>query len=39
MRKYMVMLRGINVGGRKTIRMTELRADLFESLGFEQVPT
>jgi uncharacterized protein (DUF1697 family) len=32
------MLRGINVGGQKTIRMAELQR-LYESLGFVQVQT
>jgi uncharacterized protein (DUF1697 family) len=32
------MLRGINVGGQKTIRMTELK-EIYESLGYSQVTT
>src|SRR5580693_4167387 len=35
---YISMLRGINVGGHKRIRMDQLRAS-FEALGFEQVKT
>jgi uncharacterized protein (DUF1697 family) len=35
---YISMLRGINVGGHKLIKMDKLRA-LFEELGFEQVKT
>lgn len=35
---YVSMLRGINVGGHKRIKMDELRAS-FEVLGFEQVKT
>jgi uncharacterized protein (DUF1697 family) len=35
---YVSMLRGINVGGHKLIKMDKLRA-LFEALGFEQVKT
>jgi uncharacterized protein (DUF1697 family) len=35
---YISMLRGINVGGHKLIKMEKLRA-LFEALGFEQVKT
>src|ERR1700734_691383 len=35
---YISMLRGINVGGHKRIKMDKLRA-LFEALGFEQVKT
>ena len=35
---YVAMLRGINVGGNKIIKMDRLRAS-FESLGFEQVQT
>jgi uncharacterized protein (DUF1697 family) len=35
---YVSMLRGINVGGHKTIKMDQLRAS-FEALGFEQVQT
>jgi len=35
---YIAMLRGINVGGHKKIKMDQLRAS-FEGLGFEQVKT
>lgn len=35
---YVSMLRGINVGGHKTIKMDQLRHSL-EALGFEQVKT
>ncbi|MGA9544513.1 MAG: DUF1697 domain-containing protein [Candidatus Sulfotelmatobacter sp.] len=35
---YISMLRGINVGGNKRIKMDRLR-ESFESLGFEQVKT
>src|SRR5580704_2774351 len=35
---YVAMLRGINVGGHKRIKMDQLRAS-FEALGFEQVRT
>ena len=35
---YVSMLRGINVGGHKRIKMEELR-ESFEALGFEQVKT
>ncbi|MFZ3278605.1 MAG: DUF1697 domain-containing protein [Candidatus Sulfotelmatobacter sp.] len=35
---YISMLRGINVGGNKRIKMEKLR-DSFEALGFEQVKT
>jgi uncharacterized protein (DUF1697 family) len=35
---YVSMLRGINVGGHKRIKMDRLRAS-FEALGFEQVKT
>jgi uncharacterized protein (DUF1697 family) len=35
---YISMLRGINVGGHKRIKMDRLRAS-FEALGFEQVKT
>ncbi len=35
---YISMLRGINVGGHKRIKMDKLRAS-FEALGFEQVET
>ena len=34
MRTYISLLRGINVGGHKKIRMAELRL-LYESLGFQ----
>ncbi len=35
---YISMLRGINVGGHKRIKMDQLRKS-FEALGFEQVRT
>jgi len=35
---YISMLRGINVGGHKRIKMDQLRAS-FEALGFDQVKT
>jgi uncharacterized protein (DUF1697 family) len=35
---YVAMLRGINVGGHKRIKMDQLRAS-FEALGFERVRT
>ena len=35
---YVAMLRGINVGGHKRIKMDPLRKSL-EGLGFEQVKT
>src|SRR5260370_28332461 len=35
---YISMLRGINVGGHKKIKMDQLRKS-FEALGFEQVKT
>lgn len=35
---YIAMLRGINVGGHKRIKMDQLR-ESFEALGFEQVKT
>jgi uncharacterized protein (DUF1697 family) len=35
---YIAMLRGINVGGNKRVKMDELRKS-FEALGFEQVKT
>jgi uncharacterized protein (DUF1697 family) len=35
---YVSMLRGINLGGHKKIKMDQLRAS-FEALGFEQVKT
>jgi uncharacterized protein (DUF1697 family) len=35
---YVAMLRGINVGGQKKIKMDRLR-EAFEALGFEQVKT
>jgi uncharacterized protein (DUF1697 family) len=38
MQVYIAMLRGINVGGHKRIKMEQLRAS-FEELGFEQVKT
>jgi uncharacterized protein (DUF1697 family) len=36
--KYVAFLRGINVGGHKTIKMEELKK-AFEALGFESVKT
>ena len=36
--RYVAFLRGINVGGHKVIKMTDL-ARLFESFGFEHVKT
>ncbi|PKA82565.1 uncharacterized protein (DUF1697 family) [Ulvibacter sp. MAR_2010_11] len=38
MKKYIALLRGINVSGHKKILMTDLKA-LFEALGFEKVQT
>jgi uncharacterized protein (DUF1697 family) len=38
MTDYVSFLRGINVGGNKTIRMTALK-ELFESMGFEGAKT
>src|SRR5688500_16517828 len=38
MPKYVALLRGINVGGHKVIRMSELAA-MFSSLGFTNVRT
>jgi uncharacterized protein (DUF1697 family) len=38
MQTYISMLRGINVGGHKSIKMDQLRKS-FEALGFEQVKT
>src|ERR1700674_4550492 len=35
---YISMLRGINVGGHKPVKMDQLRKS-FEALGFEQVQT
>jgi uncharacterized protein (DUF1697 family) len=35
---YISMLRGINVGGRKKVKMVELKG-LYESLGFSDVKT
>lgn len=37
-KKYIALLRGINVGGKNKIDMTELRL-LFESIGFIKVVT
>jgi uncharacterized protein (DUF1697 family) len=38
MNQYVALLRGINVGGKNLVRMTELKACL-EGLGFENVST
>ena len=38
MNQYAALLRGINVGGKNLIRMTELKA-CFEALGFKNVST
>lgn len=38
MSKYAAFLRGINVGGHKTVKMEELKK-AFETLGFEKVKT
>ena len=38
MPRYVALLRGVNVGGRRTVAMAELRA-LFESLGHTDVST
>jgi uncharacterized protein (DUF1697 family) len=38
MNQYIALLRGINVGGKNLIKMTELKA-CFETLGFEKVRT
>lgn len=38
MSQYVALLRGINVGGKNLIKMTELKA-CFEALGFENVRT
>jgi uncharacterized protein (DUF1697 family) len=35
---YLALLRGINVGGKNLVRMTDLRA-AFESMGFDDVAT
>lgn len=35
---YIAMLRGVNVGGRGSIKMESLRA-LFEKMGFDQIQT
>lgn len=36
--QYLVLLRGINVGGKNIIKMTDLKAS-FEEMGFSQVAT
>jgi uncharacterized protein (DUF1697 family) len=36
--KYVALLRGINVGGKNTIKMETLR-EMFDSIGFENVKT
>jgi uncharacterized protein (DUF1697 family) len=38
MNQYVALLRGINVGGKNLIKMTELK-DCFEGLGFQNVRT
>jgi uncharacterized protein (DUF1697 family) len=38
MTQYLVLLRGINVGGKNIIKMADLKAS-FESMGFENVQT
>jgi uncharacterized protein (DUF1697 family) len=38
MNQYVALLRGINVGGKNLIKMTDLKA-CFEALGFENVKT
>lgn len=38
MTRYVALLRGINVGGKNLIKMTDLKA-CFEALGFENVST
>ena len=38
MKRYVALLRGINVGGRAKVAMADLRA-VFESLGFDDVRT
>ena len=38
MTTYISMLRGINIGGHKSVKMDELRKS-FEAMGFEQVKT
>ena len=38
MKRYIALLRGINVGGHKKLKMTDLKL-LFEDLGFENVTT
>lgn len=38
MNQYLVLLRGINVGGKNLIKMTELKS-IFEKMGFEDVKT
>jgi len=38
MKKYIALLRGINVSGQKKIKMTELKS-LFKKMGFESVET
>ena len=38
MNQYVALLRGINVGGKNLIKMTDLKAG-FETLGFENVST
>jgi len=36
--RYLALLRGVNVGGRNLVKMTDLRA-AFEGMGFEDVAT
>ena len=38
MKNYIAILRGINVGGKRVIIMSDLR-DLFSELGFEDAKT
>ena len=36
--QYLALLRGINVGGKNIIRMSDLK-DCFESIGFKDIQT
>jgi uncharacterized protein (DUF1697 family) len=38
MKKYLSILRGINVGGHKTVKMDKLKS-MYEDIGFQQVKT